>query len=729
MIGNESFEAVLEQLKEAVIKLYEGLLLYQMKTVCFYYQKRDVIFLRALVGLDNLDRDLKSVTDFEDVLQKYSEQYHKEYNTSALYQLVQSGKETEGLLSDIRQDLRQLISAQEKNRSDDTTSACLRALRVVDPQTDMEVIEGKKGDKLLEDTYKWIIHTKEYTAFTNWDDNRPDCSSNQLLWIKGEAGTGKTMLMISIIRKLFSQPVVLAPRLSFFFCQGGDASHNDATAVLRSLIWLLLIQQPRLIKHLLQKYKESGPNLFTENAAFYTLRPVFQKMLKDPDLSSVYLAVDALDECEDGQEKLIELILTSLTLPSRVKWLVSSRPSVKLESPQTTLLELNAQSLERPVNSYIDHMLLALDYDKDTLAELSSEIRKRAMNTFLWVALVFKELRGRSGNDAVRIVREIPPGLSKVYNHIMTKIGRENKYDEPRCKDVLAAISLAYRPLSLLELAVLADLEPGVTPESIIKKCGSFLTTKENTVYLIHQSARDYLKENFESKLQKGGVVQGHEDICKRSILAMSDLKKNIYALRGYGFKPKDLPPPDPDPLVPIRYSSLFWVDHLCDANSQSLDFKEKLADDKKTWELFNNNLCDNKGGRLRLEKELIDNGATWKFFNDHLANHQGLDKQLAYGGAVWMFFNDHLRDANGRGLKFKEQLATGKTVWKFFNDHLVNHQSPDFKDMLADGGVVETFFNDHFLHWLESLSLLGELSAGVRLIRKLLTQVCLHQL
>lgn len=55
-------------------------------------------------------------------------------------------------------------------------------------------------------------------------------------------------------------------------------------------------------------------------------------MLKDPDLSPVYLAVNALNKCEDRQSKLIELVLTSFTLTDRVKWLVSSRPSVKLKS-------------------------------------------------------------------------------------------------------------------------------------------------------------------------------------------------------------------------------------------------------------------------------------------------------------------------------------------------------------------------------------------------------------
>ena len=36
---------------------------------------------------------------------------------------------------------------------------------------------------------------------------------------------------------------------------------------------------------------------------------------------------------------------------------------------------------------------------------------------------------------------------------------------------------------------------------------------------------------------------------------------------------------PDPDPLASIRYSCVFWVDHLCKADNTSLDWKEKLSD------------------------------------------------------------------------------------------------------------------------------------------------------
>jgi hypothetical protein len=180
---------------------------------------------------------------------------------------------------------------------------------------------------------------------TTEDDDAPDVSQRRLLWIKGHAGTGKTMLMIGAIRELSRQPVVLAPNLSFFFCQGTDTALNNATSILRSLIWLLLVQQPNLISHLQQKYKESGADLFKDKNAFVALSEAFRNILEDPRLSPVYFAVDALDECERGLPDLIELISISLTHSDKVRWLVSSRPSVKLKRPVTTgtLLSLSAR--------------------------------------------------------------------------------------------------------------------------------------------------------------------------------------------------------------------------------------------------------------------------------------------------------------------------------------------------------------------------------------------------
>lgn len=198
------------------------------------------------------------------------------------------------------------------------------------------------------------------------------------------------MLLMDIIRELTSQSAKLAPKVSYFFCQDTDHALNNATATLRSLVWLLLVQQPYLIQDLQWKHNRAGPSLFQGDGAFIALADVFKSLLYNPDLSPAYFIIDALDECEQGLAEPTKLITTSLALSDKVKWLVSSRPEVNLKNPSNseTQVELDSQSLEDPVNAYIEYKISTLKgkrgYDEKTLAEVSNEICQRAMNPFVW---------------------------------------------------------------------------------------------------------------------------------------------------------------------------------------------------------------------------------------------------------------------------------------------------------------------------------------------------------
>ncbi|GFF78041.1 vegetative incompatibility protein HET-E-1 [Aspergillus lentulus] len=603
MIGTESFQEVLELLEKAVVLLYKELLLYQMKSVCSYYRHRGVGFLRGLANLDDWDGDLARVKDAEIVVREYSEQYYREYHKSSLRQLVDSGSEMEKYLGDIHQNLREFIALQKTTRRSDEDKECLQDLFAVDPQYDLKDIEEKK-DKLLDDAYDWVFSTDEYAAFTNWLDDGPNGASCRVLWIDGPAGTGKTMLFMGIIRKLSGQPSALSPSVSYFFCQGTDQTRNSATTILQSLVWQLLVQQPSLISHLRDQRRNAGAPLLRGERAFYVLSDALHSMLKDPCLSPIYFAIDALDECDrktPGLDQLLQLIDSTLALSSKVKWLVSSRPEILVHAGGKQLKDIHASTvsvtldpgrLEGPVNAYIDHKLDSMKgkdgYDTDTLAQLSDDIRQRAMSTFLWVALALKELDGVDGWDAVETIQRIPSGLSNVYELIMAQIEKGSPENQKRCKNILVAVVLAYRTLSLPELAILAGLQPKINPRTIVEKCGSFLTISGQTVSLIHQSAKDYLEANYTTKLGSD-IGQGNADLSTRSINAMgSILRHNIYALPYPGFKTSDVTPRDPDPLAPIRYSCVFWVGHLCKAKSQGF------------------------------ENDLIEGGAILKFFKEH---------------------------------------------------------------------------------------------------------------
>jgi hypothetical protein len=71
---------------------------------------------------------------------------------------------------------------------------CLHELSLTHPKDDMTRIEETKGG-LLEDSYVWIL---KHQAFSDWRDG----INTHLLWIKGDPGKGKTMLLIGLCQRI-----------------------------------------------------------------------------------------------------------------------------------------------------------------------------------------------------------------------------------------------------------------------------------------------------------------------------------------------------------------------------------------------------------------------------------------------------------------------------------------------------------------------------------------------
>ncbi|KAL4947077.1 hypothetical protein BDW69DRAFT_190528 [Aspergillus filifer] len=378
----------------------------------------------------------------------------------------------------------------------------------------MASIQGKNNYKLLPDAYNWILRTKEYQAFADWSD-QPSC---QVLWLYGPAGTGKIMLNIGIISKTLGQSSNLTPCISYYFCQVDKPSTNSATDVLRSLIWLLLIQQPHLFSHLRDSHKSDEAAMFNASN-FYRVRNLFKAMLSDERLIPVYLVIDALDECTDeqpGVQELISLVSDFLEISrnskKKIKWLLSSRPEVdvlnRLSDDKTgVVFELDVQAQEEAVDAYITHKLSQLKhelrYPKKDLEGVGAEIRKRAQDIFFWVALVFRYLFTERvpSFKALSEVKKNPSDLSKLYRRMMARINEADDDDKAYCKSLLEVACFASRPLSYAEIHVLSGLPSHYSSEYIVQKCGSFLTVENTTVLVLHNSTRQFLNEYFEDKL------------------------------------------------------------------------------------------------------------------------------------------------------------------------------------------------------------------------------------
>ncbi|KAF2804417.1 NACHT-domain-containing protein, partial [Mytilinidion resinicola] len=561
------------ELEKNIIQLYAKLLLYQMKSVCYYHRRRLSILARDLVKLENWDGELSDIQAAEAAVQKDSAQYNTVSIRTRLGAIAETAKSHNAKLDSISSAIQDQTRRQERMHETNADNKCLRDLCSTNPRDDKKRIEETKGG-LLKDSYRWVL---ENSDFQQWRDD----PQSRLLWVKADPGKGKTMLLCGIIDEL-QKSMGATGLLSHFFCQANDPRINSATAVLRGLVYLLIKQQPLLISHVRKKYDHTGKALFEDANAWVALTEIFTNMLHDPNLNRTYLIIDALDECVADLPRLLKFIAEQSSILSRVKWIVSSRNWQEIEERLEVAghkvklsLELNAASVSTAVGIFIKHKVLQLAerkmYNERTRTAVLDYLSSNANDTFLWVALVCQNLEKISRLDTVARLNEFPPGLDPVYMRMMQQIS--NSYNADRCKQILGSIAIVYRPITLQELTSLVETLEDIAddPESIreiIGLCGSFLFLRENTVYLVHQSAKDFLLSKAFSEIFPSGIEEAHYVIFSRSLQVMSrTLRRDIYSLRALGYPIEQVKQPNPDPLAASRYSCIYWVNHLCNWN------------------------------------------------------------------------------------------------------------------------------------------------------------------
>jgi hypothetical protein len=496
----------------------------------------------------------------------------------SIFMLLNYGEGEENAFKRLRKKLEkplQTLLQQAPGGLETEDRQCIRDLRSTDPRDDKKRIEDTKGG-LLEDSYRWILENPEFLRWRNRDHD-------PLLWIKGDPGKGKTMLLCGIINEM--KRSMTTHLLSYFFCQATDSRINNATAVLRGLLYMLVVQQPSLIQHVRKKHDHAGKALFEDSNAWVALSEIFTNLLEDPSLYDTYLVIDALDECVTDLRKLLDLIAQTSSASSRVKWIVSSRnwPDIeeRLERAGHKVklsLELNAKSISTAVGVFIRHKVRQLaernKYDGRTRNAVLAYLSSNAHDTFLWVALVCRNLEDVPRRHTIIKLNAFPPGLDSLYERMMKQISISD--DASICKEILAVATIVYRPTTLDELVTLVEPldavrdDPNVI-EEIIGYCGSFLTLRENTLYFVHQSARDFLLANASYDIFPSGKEEVHRVLFARSLQVMSiTLKRDMYNLREPGYLINEVKQPDIDPLRASRYSCIYWIDHLCDWISRS---------------------------------------------------------------------------------------------------------------------------------------------------------------
>jgi hypothetical protein len=445
---------------------------------------------------------------------------------------------------------------------------CVRDMHHTDPRDDKRRIEETKGG-IIADSFRWILHN---TTYLQWQQDQ----YNQLLWVRGDPGKGKTMLLCGLIDELQSS----MPRttlLSYFFCQASDSRLNSATAVVRGLLYMLMEQQPSLVSHIRKKHSHAGKSLFEDANAWVALTEIFADVLRDRNLRPTYLVIDGLDECVTGLPKLLDFLANHASTSPCVRWIVSSRNWPDIEAPleraehQKLSLELNADSVAAAVNIFIRQKVDALAQEKRFKPEIRravlQHLETNADDTFLWVALVCQDLKATPKWNILKKLYLFPPGLDPLYGRMLNQISKDDGAET--CRQVLASAALLYRPVTISELVALVEELEDLADDldsvrEIVGFCRSFLSLRDDTVYFVHQSAKDFLFAKARAEVFPDGTDNVHRAIFLRSLTTMSTaLHRDMYNIKEWGFNVENVESPSPDPLTTLRYPSIYWIDHL----------------------------------------------------------------------------------------------------------------------------------------------------------------------
>ncbi|KAJ9482472.1 hypothetical protein VN97_g10963, partial [Penicillium thymicola] len=478
--------------------------------------------------------------------------------------------------------LRQLEQLELWQKSDKETE-CLQAFRT----TNYEYQKDFNPDK-EDGTCNWCLQSP---IFRNWQENDSSC----LLWITADPGCGKSVLSKDLVdNRLFGLEPSDTTICYFFFKDTSSELRSPANAVAALLHQVLKSKCGRkAMRHALPAYLENADKVCQ---SLDTMWKILRDMSQDPECGQIIFVLDALDECETKDQKDLikrlkglERYKESRASTHHLKILVTSRPYLNIENEFRELIEdipgirLPSEKLSTQLQSEMNHVVHArmskLGHRivrETTREELLSGILATENRTYLWLDLIFKiiEEMPRIDRQAVKsLLKNLPTTVDDVYNSILRKAT-----DQTQAKKLLQIIVAATRPLSLDEVGVALaiteetqcyedlELQRGEQLAIAVRNtCGLFVHIVDETVFLIHQSAKDFLVSLSDEVSPTESSWKYSISVSESALLLTSICIRFLY-LKELG-KKKAPPIRDAEDLCSsydfLEYSANNWAAHF----------------------------------------------------------------------------------------------------------------------------------------------------------------------
>ncbi|KAI5839142.1 ankyrin repeat-containing domain protein [Morchella snyderi] len=399
-------------------------------------------------------------------------------------------------------------------------------------------------ERRQENTGLWLEENEVYKEWKNSE-------SSSLLWLRGDAGYGKTTLVSYVIDALKAQARGNEKMLAYFYCNYKEDSRRRPETVLRTLVKQFCLKSPgdptfvpipvSSIYIERERLGHASGELRCQESTDLII-----------DLSKMYhqvtIIVDALDECYQETRRDLFLSLKSIVKSgSNVKVFLASR----FEQDIARMFEgykchyIQASDNTKDINNYIDRQLdircdvqkcgteeLLLDGDVDDMLkqEIGRTLKEKANGMFMWVNLQILALCEEPTANCVReALKKLPRDLKETYDLIIERT--EARESSSRiARSVLGLLLSAQEPCSLPTILQALAVGPGSNKfdpdvlklplSRILDCCKNLVVDDRNTQNLrfAHFSVQEYLLSN--PKFNDGSINHTTmAEICLKVLL------------------------------------------------------------------------------------------------------------------------------------------------------------------------------------------------------------------
>lgn len=368
------------------------------------------------------------------------------------------------------------------------------------------------------------------------------------LLIKGNPGSGKSVLMKHAVRNMMAQrPKELI--VSYFIHGQGSELQRTSTGVFRALLNSLLGHFPAYLSKLSETFEDREKRFGTYMADRWSwASKELQGFLEDllvhhTQGQQITIFIDALDECGEGPARKLMACLSDLTRrasnqQSNVKFCLSSRhyPILSIDDfPSISVDEKNTKDIAWFV---IDRTRTI----KPTLRRqrVQEEIMSKAQGGFQWVLLVTELVieRNLSGRNVLGQIASCPSTLRDMYASLLST---GSEMEKRQATKLFRWIIFAQRPLSTQELqeALATDADMSYSSVAELRDREEWSQTlrdferyicfiskglvrfksrevweqweeSDSEAQLIHQSVAEYLLEDFLVEGEMNSACAGH---------------------------------------------------------------------------------------------------------------------------------------------------------------------------------------------------------------------------